>query len=108
MSQNIIFPTIQIRKSGLGESVIETWVRKKGTNRKWYLSHFLRTVYYSNDSTRDMVLFGYLGNFISEVYKFQTLGVIDKAAISLTWNNGCPGIVLDPDQRSEVERVKNL
>lgn len=108
-NEYIIFPEIFIQQNHqLNQSIIKTWVRKRGTNRKWYLSLFLQTIYHNEGADKNVELFGIMGNLISDIYKFQTLGIVNKKTLSLTWNNGHKGIVLDPDQRSEIERIKNI
>lgn len=97
------FPNIGISKNS-ERAVIETWLRKKGTDRKWYLWHHKKNITFTNLANKEMQLNSEIANLIRAVYTTMVLGVVNKTHIKM---EGSP-LTLDPDQRSEKERLKKF
>ncbi len=94
------FPLINFTRNA-NRVTLETDVRVKHTDGKWYIQHHIKTC----SITTEHDLMQYLQNFYSEAYFSLKLSMVDPKMKFLT---GEPLFELDDDQRSEEERIRNI
>jgi hypothetical protein len=95
-----VFPLIDVRKQG--ENVLlQTDVRVKHKDGQWYLQRHFRTakVFEENE------LIFLIQHFNAECYLSLRLSLVDP---NITFLNGEKLFVLDRDQRTEEERIRNI
>lgn len=101
MSKQIkIYPDILVETIG-DQTRIETYLRIQ-REEKWYLSRMTYHHYFNKDKDLKEQIFIFMKTFLFNVHVNLTLQQIDMNTTDV-W--GKPLIQLDPDQRTEKERL---
>jgi hypothetical protein len=104
MEDKPIYPNVRINDNGY-KTLIESFLRVKHTDGKWYLVHFREII--NNRSGTDKYI--YVDRFHTYVYLFQIKGIITPG-VKISDGVGGSKLIhpLDENQEDEAERLTRI